>query len=324
MRSSLTALLLLAALLAPWAPQFEFGRANGDVQQEAGCGDHRPVPPALELPDRPPEARPVPVPETFVGGYLEHYRDLLPSELPEAYDLLIFAFARIDDRGSVVFDHHQPGEALREDIRARNAEGKPTLISIGGAGGAKSGLHGAAERQRFLDDIIAVIDAYGFSGVDWDLEQGIPGGISTDGIVAVSLALLERYGEDFAVTLAPYDTPEIVAAYKEVAGRLRDHLTFVGFQFYNGPRPPTPGAVLAVTDAWLSECRLAPSQWALGFVRVDDNLGHTTPHDRMVEIYDHVEGWYPGIRGTWTWAIADQDRHDAYRFAITMSDHMSR
>lgn len=324
MTSYRTVIVLLVALLAPWSPQFEGSRLHGSVEDVVRCGDDQPLPPPLALPERPTEVRPVAVPRAFVGGYLEAYRDLLPRDLPETYDLLIFAFARIDEHGGVVFDHEQPDAALREDIRARNAAGKPTLVSIGGAGGAESGLHAPEERQRFLDEIIEVIDAYGFSGVDWDLERGIPGGISTDGIVAVSLALRQRYGEDFAVTLAPYDTPEITSAYQEIAGRLRDHLTFVGFQFYNGPQPPTPGSVLAVTDAWLTACRLAPSQWALGFVRVDDNLGHTTPLDRMAEIYEHVDGQHPGIRGVWTWAIADRDRPVGYRFANTMSDHLSR
>jgi hypothetical protein len=137
--------------------------------------------------------------------------------------------------------------------------------------------------------------------------------------VAVSQALAERYGEDFAITMAPYDRAEITETYKNVAGRTRDILTFVGYQFYNNHEVPTEEYVLAVTDEWLTECELDESQWALGFLHDDDNLGLTTPHDQMANIYVEVEQAYPDVRGTWTWAIGEKDEPLGYPFAVTMS-----
>lgn len=322
-----TVLLVLIMIVTSCTPE-PTGPAPGDTddaepgeteEPEPSCGDDEPDPPAVTTSEVEPPFEPVPVPDTFVGGYLEHYRELLPRDLPEEYNLLLFAFLRIDDEGGAVFTHEQSASLLKADIRARNAEGRPTLLSIGGAGGARTGLHTQGERQRLVDDLVSVIDDYRFSGIDWDLEQ-VPGGISADGLVAVSQALVQRYGDDFAITLAPYDRPEITETYKNVAGRLRDVLTFVGYQFYNNEEVPTVDHVLAVTEEWLSECRLEASQWALGFLHADDNLGLTTSHDRMADIYEAVAERHPDVRGTWTWAVGEKDEPLGYPFAETMSE----
>jgi hypothetical protein len=282
------------------------------------CGGDTDQPEPLAFDGPPPAFSPVPVPDRFVGGYLEHYVDLLPRDLPDEYTLILFAFARVDAEGGVIFDHHQDTDALIHDISDRRHRGEPTLLSIGGTGGARSGLHRPEHRERFLADLVPIIDRYGFSGVDWNLELGMPGGPSADGMIAVSRALRDRYGDDFAITVAPYAAPEIVAAYKSMVGRAHDIVTFVGFQHYNAARPPTPDSVLRVMEEWRTECRLRADQWALGFLHRDDERGLTTPHRRMVSIYQHVAEEHPGLRGVWTWGIGTKDEPLGYPFATEL------
>lgn len=320
MRGLLAWLLLLVIVLTA-CDDLERSLLEED-QAMAGCGTGAPAPRALETPFWPARFRPEPVPDKFVGGYLEHYRDLLPRDLPAEYDLLIFAFARVGPDGEVIFDHNQDTAELQADILRRKVGGSPTLLSIGGAQGAESGLHTRAEQQRLLDGLIAVIDDYRFSGVDWDIEYGVPDGLSSDGVVAVSRALRQHYGSNFSITLTPYSHDEIIEAYQDIAGRLRDDLTYVGYQFYNDLESPTVEHVLAVTEHWLSACGLDEAQWVLGFVHEDDFQGHTTSHATMAQIYDAVEDRFPGVRGVWTWGIADKDAPLGFPFATTMAGHV--
>lgn len=261
---------------------------------------------------------PVPVPSKFVGGYLEAYSPLLPRDVPASYDLLFYAFAFVDPYGRAYIEMQQDRSALTADIKARKAQGKPTILSIGGAGGARSGLAPGAHATAFVSTIKPLIDEFGFSGIDWDLETGIAGGISVDGVVSISRQLKAHYGPNFAITLAPYGNPELVATYKAIAAQIKDILTFVGFQYYNNTVAPTAAYVEQVMKDWQLTTGIRADQWSLGFLHVDDWLGVTTPFESMASIYTTINSRYPGVRGAWTWGINEKDRPFNYRFASTM------
>jgi hypothetical protein len=262
---------------------------------------------------------PVPVPAKFVGGYLETYYQTLPRELPASYGLLFSAFVYVDQSGRAAMTNFQANKASYiADIKARNAKGQPTILSVGGMGGAKCGLAPGAEASNFVNSVVPIIDEYGFSGIDWDLEEGIPGGINADGLVWISRELRKRYGKDFAITLAPFGNPDIVRAYKAVAKALGPEVTFVGFQYYNLQTPPTSARVLATMEEWMRDCGLRADQWSIGFLHVDDWLKLTTSFDTMASIYRDVNAKHPGVRGVWTWGITEKDKPLGYRFASSM------
>jgi len=218
--------------------------------------------------------------------------------VPTTYTVLFSAFATISGNGSVSYEPGQDSDALKADVAARKATGQPVILSLGGSGGAKCGLGSGAQQRAFLSSVMPIIDAYGFSGIDWDIEAGIK--IDVNGLTSVSRTLVGHYGQTFAVTMAPYGptTP----AYKRLARQLKDILTFVGYQFYNDKVAPTPDSVLAQMNSWLADTGIAPSQFALGFMPKDDS-GKVTTYDTMVNIYGAVRGEHPDVRGVWTWAV---------------------
>jgi len=256
---------------------------------------------------------PIPVPTKFVGGYLENWISTLPRSLPAGYSLLFSAFATINSNGSVSYAPGQNATSFKADVAARNAAGKPTILSVGGAGGAQSGLRTAAQQVAFLSSVQSVIDAYGFSGIDWDIESGVT--ISVSGLASVSRSLVAHYGPTFAITMAPYGQTE--ATFKQLASSIRDIVTFVGFQFYNDSAPPTSASVLARMDGWIRDTGITPSQFSVGFMPTDD-AGKVTSYSSMVSIYNAVNAKYPTVRGVWDWAVG-VDQGSGYQFVNTLA-----
>src|SRR5664280_849279 len=256
---------------------------------------------------------PVPVPTKFVGGYLENWISTLPRSVPSGYGVLFSAFATINSDGSVSYSASQDVTNFTADIVARRVVGKPTILSVGGAGGAQSGLGSTAQQAAFLSSVQSVIDAYGFSGIDWDIEAETP--MSAPGMAAISRSLVARYGANFAITMAPYGQTE--AVYKQLASSIRDILTFVGFQFYNDNAPPTSASVLARMDGWIRDTGITPSQFSIGFMP-EDEYGLTTAYSSMVSIYKAVNAKYPTVRGVWTWAVGI-DQGCSYQFVNTLA-----
>ena len=260
----------------------------------------------------------VPVPAKFVGGYLESWSTLLPRDLPANYNLVFMAFATLDASGGAVFGVNQDQASLIADIKSRNSQAKPTILSVGGQGGAAAGLGTAAQQDAFIASVVPVIDQYGFSGVDWDLEAGVPGGISASGLATVSRQLKEHYGPSFAITMAPFGDPEVVTVYKALALEIKDILTFVGFQNYNDVSVPTCASVLTTMETWARDCGLRTDQWALGFLHIDDWLSLNTPYATMASIYKDVNMRYPTVRGAWMWGINEKDQPGGFPFANTL------
>jgi len=250
----------------------------------------------------------VPVPAKFVGGYLEGGISLLPRSLPAGYTLLFSAFAVVGSNGSVIYEPSEDSDALIADIAARKAAKQPVLLSIGGAGGAKSGLKSTKEREAFLSSVMPIIDKYGFSGIDWDIETGVE--ISVDNLATASRSLVSHYGRTFAITMAPYDLTK--ATYKQLARKIRDILTFVGYQFYNADNVATPDSAVAEMESWIAQCGISPSQFSLGFMPQDD-AGQITSYGTMMSIYRAVRSKYPAVRGVWTWDVGT-DQSSGFRF----------
>jgi chitinase len=266
---------------------------------------------------------PIPgLPTRFVAGYLEGWNLALPSTLPVQYELLYHAFAPVQSDGSLtIYLSGVSRTALATEYKARRAAGKPTLLSIGGGGGAQAGLGTAAQQQAFLASVKPLIDEFGFSGIDWDLEAGVPGGISATGLAAVSRALRVHYGAGFLITMAPYGDPTVETPMRALARDLAStgDLAYVGFQFYND-NAPTSSSVLAKMRSWMTDTGIRPDQFVLGFWAGpwDWPAGYVMPETAMAAIYADVAAAYPTLRGTYTWGIRGTDMPRGWLYATTM------
>ena len=129
--------------------------------------------------------------------------------------------------------------------KARQAAGKPVLLSLGGSGGAANGLASTAAQDKAIASLTTIVETWGFSGVDWDLESSSPP--DPQGCARVSRELRKRFGDGFMITMAPFSL--VTAQYRQMAKLLQEtgDLTWVGFQFYNR-ETVTAATIIAEAD----------------------------------------------------------------------------
>ncbi|MGP3935769.1 chitinase [Nonomuraea sp. KM88] len=196
------------------------------------------------------------------------------SDVPQEWDVINLAFGEPtsvtsgDIRFSLCPAAECPGVESDADfaaaIRAKQAQGKKVLISIGGQNGQVQ-LTTAAARDAFVESVSAVIDRYGLDGLDIDFEGHSlhldPGDTDLDApttpvvvnLIAALKSLKSRYGDGFVLTMAPETffvqlghqfygpgpngaADPRSASYLPVIHALRDDLTLLHVQDYNsGP-----------------------------------------------------------------------------------------
>ncbi|MCI2418476.1 chitinase [Saccharopolyspora sp. K220] len=177
------------------------------------------------------------------------------ADVPAEWDVIDLAFAEPTSptSGQLEFNrcpaqecpNVEPEAEFIAGIRAKQAEGKKVLLSVGGANGQVR-LETAAARDAFVESAAAIIDRYGLDGIDIDFEghslELAPG--DTDlknpttpvvvNLIDALRALADRYGEAFVLTMAP-----------------ETFFVQVGYEHYGGGTgaDPRAGAYLPVIEA---------------------------------------------------------------------------
>lgn len=167
-----------------------------------------------------------------------------------------------------------------EDVKILKARGQKVIASIGGAAGSVS-IPDEAAKNKFVSTVCALIDKYGFEGLDLDIETGVTLGSDKDFknpttpivkyLIAACKEIKAKYGSNFWITMAPevayvqgalVDFGSIWGAYLPIIYGLRDELTMLHVQYYNTAgnpgtdgntyAPATPDFIVAMTDMLLT------------------------------------------------------------------------
>jgi chitinase len=167
------------------------------------------------------------------------------SQVSANWDVIVVSFADNAGNGNISFtlDPNAGTEAqFIADIRAKRAAGKKVVLSVGGQNGSIT-LDNATMVTNFVNSAYALIQKYGFDGIDLDLENGITSGaaIQTNLISAVK-QLKAKVGASFYLSMAP-EHPYVQGGYITFAGiwgaylpiidGLRNELTVLHVQYYN-------------------------------------------------------------------------------------------
>ncbi|MEU5266319.1 glycoside hydrolase family 18 protein [Amycolatopsis sp. NPDC021455] len=194
------------------------------------------------------------------------------ADVPAAWDIIDLAFGEPTSvtSGDIRFTRCPASECPNVEsdadfiaaIKAKQAQGKKVLISIGGQNGQVQ-LTTTAARDKFVSSVSAIIDKYGLNGLDVDFEGhslSLNAG-DTDfrnpttpvivNLISALKSLKARYGSGFVLTMAPetffvqvgyqfYGGTSAgdarTGAYLPVIHALRDSLTVLHVQDYNsGP-----------------------------------------------------------------------------------------
>ncbi len=199
--------------------------------------------------------------EKLVVGYWHNWNDysapyIRLTDLPNYYDVICIAFAEPVSHDNMTL-RFTPDfisvEQFKNDVKTLQTEGKKVLISIGGAN-AHISLDTTADKENFISSLKAIIDEYGFDGLDVDLEGSsllLQSG-DTDfknpitprviNFIDACRTICDSYGNDFMLTAAP-ETANVQGAYSSYSGvygsylpllyALKDRLSYVHVQHYN-------------------------------------------------------------------------------------------
>jgi chitinase len=160
------------------------------------------------------------------------------ADVPAAWDIIDLAFGEPTSvtSGDIRFNRCSVSECPNVEsdadflaaIRAKQAQGKKVLISIGGANGRVQ-LTTTAARDTFVSSVSAIIDRWGLDGLDIDFEGNSlflnagdadfrnPTTPVIVNLISALHTLKARYGSKFVLTMAP-----------------ETFFVQVGFQFYGG------------------------------------------------------------------------------------------
>ncbi len=155
------------------------------------------------------------------------------------------------------------------DVKAKQALGKKVILSLGGQNGSVS-VGSTAEATNFTNSLYAIIQKYGFDGIDIDLENGVSQGAAIQTYLPIAVKNLKaKVGANFYLSMAPewvyveggYTSyGSTWGAYIPIINALRNELTVIHPQYYNNGDVYTPYATGALkagsTDQLVATARM--------------------------------------------------------------------
>jgi chitinase len=181
------------------------------------------------------------LPRHAVTGYWQNFNNGATvqklADVQSAYDIIAVAFADATTTpGAVTFNLDSAGlggytvDQFKADIRAKQAAGKKVIVSVGGERGTVA-VNDAASAANFANSVYALMQTYGFDGVDIDLENGLNATYMTQALRSLSA----KAGSSLIITMAPQtiDMQSTSNAYFQTALNIKDILTVVNMQYYN-------------------------------------------------------------------------------------------
>ncbi len=179
------------------------------------------------------------------------------GDVDPAWDVIVIAFVDDAGNGSVDFrlDPALNKAQFIADVAAKRAQGKNIVLSYGGEKGTVT-LNNSTNLANFVNSTAAIINEYGFDGVDIDLESGagvLHGAPVISNMVSAIKQLNAMY-PDLYVSMAP-EHPYVQGGYVAYSGiwgaylpmidQLRNELDLLHVQLYNNGGLATPYAAQA-------------------------------------------------------------------------------
>ncbi|MEU9604790.1 glycoside hydrolase family 18 protein [Streptomyces sp. NPDC048057] len=271
------------------------------------------------------------VPKHAVTGYWQNFnngatvqklRDVSPQ-----YDIIAVAFADATTTPGQLTFNLSPAlgyanvDEFKADVAAKKAAGKSVIISVGGEIGNVT-VNSDASATAFANSAYALMQEYGFTGVDIDLEHGINSTYLTKAIRQLSA----KAGTNMVLTMAPQtlDMQSTGTEYFKLATAVKDILTVVNTQYYNSGamlgcdgKVYSQGSVdfLTALACIQLEGGLDPSQVGIGVPASTRGAGsgYVSPSVVTAALDCLAKGTscgnfkptktYPGLRGAMTWSI---------------------
>ncbi|MBT2478020.1 glycoside hydrolase family 18 protein [Streptomyces sp. ISL-94] len=271
------------------------------------------------------------VPKHALTGYWQNFNNGATvqkiSDVSAQYDIIAVSFADATTTpGAIAFNLDSAGlggytvAQFKADIAAKKAAGTSVILSIGGEKGTIS-VNDSASATNLANSAYALMQEYGFSGMDIDLENGLNPTYMTQALRALSA----KAGPSLVITMAPQtiDMQSTQGGYFKTALGIKDILTVVNMQYYNsGSMNGCDGKVysqgsvdfLTALACIQLEGGLDPSQVGIGVPASPSGAGsgYVSPTIVNNALDCLARGTncgafkpsktYPGLRGAMTWS----------------------
>ncbi len=296
-----------------------------------------------------------PLPKHFLTGYWHNFDnptvELKLSAVPDEYDLVAVAFGEATPTAGEVTFGVDPGLSaslggytdaqFKADLQTLHARGKKVILSVGGEAGRVQ-VASATAATKFADSVYALIQSYGFDGVDIDLENGL----NATYMAQALRALRTKVGAGLIITMAPQtiDMQSTGMEYFKLALNIKDILTVVHTQYYNSGSMLGCDQSFAYSQGTVNfmtalaciqlENGLRPDQVALGLPAGPGAAGGGVLSPSLVNqaltcLATRTNCGtfvppraYPEIRGAMTWSI-NWDAGNNWNFSKTVKPHLA-
>ncbi|WP_323188109.1 glycoside hydrolase family 18 protein [Streptomyces sp. NBC_00237] len=180
------------------------------------------------------------VPKHALTGYWQNFNNGATvqklRDVQAQYDIIAVSFAdSTTTPGQIVFNldpavGYTNVADFKADVAAKKQAGKSVIISVGGEKGNVT-VNSDASATAFANSAYALMQEYGFNGVDIDLEHGINSTYLTKALRQLSA----KAGPNMVLTMAPQtiDMQSTGTEYFKTALAVKDILTVVNMQYYN-------------------------------------------------------------------------------------------
>ncbi|EMF8144568.1 carbohydrate-binding protein [Serratia marcescens] len=169
-------------------------------------------------------------------GYQQgQFANMNLTDIPAEYNVVAVAFMK--GQGIPTFKPYNLSDAeFRRQVGVLNSQGRAVLISLGGADAhieLKTG-----DEDKLKDEIIRLVEVYGFDGLDIDLEQAAIGAANNKTVLPAALKKVKDYyvaqGKNFIISMAP-EFPYLQAnsSYGDYINALDGYYDFIAPQYYN-------------------------------------------------------------------------------------------
>lgn len=175
-------------------------------------------------------------PAVSQDGYQRgQFSSLNLEDVPRDYNVVAVAFMR--GSGIPTFQPYNLSDAeFRRQVGVLNSQNRVVLLSLGGADAHIELSEG--REQALANEIIRLVETYGFDGLDIDLEQRALDFASNKIVLPAALKLVKDHynaeGKHFIISMAP-EFPYLTTSGKYVGylKALEGYYDFIAPQFYN-------------------------------------------------------------------------------------------
>lgn len=169
-------------------------------------------------------------------GYQQgRFANMNLTDIPAAYNVVAVAFMK--GEGIPTFKPYNLSDAeFRRQVGVLNAQGRAVLISLGGAD-AHIALK-TGDEEKLKDEIIRLVETYGFDGLDIDLEQAAIGAANNKTVLPAALKSVKQHyaaqGKNFIISMAPeFPYLRTTGSYLDYISALEGVYDFIAPQYYN-------------------------------------------------------------------------------------------